>query len=334
MTTHTQHARYLLPLAYLVGAIGLGSVGPVQAQMEDEGGAAGLQNASTGVNDSGIVVGTARAGNSSSPAQAWVALTSGTETVLPALVSGQSCGATMIADSGTIVGSCLDANGRPQAVTWNANNPTVGPQQLQPIGGQYVTVASGVNQGGVVIGASIAQNGDAAPVLWPAGSTTPISVTGILPMLNCVPVDVSDVNVNGGPVVTVDCPSPTDPGTMEGAIAVEGLLGYAVTYLALPANAKTCIATGMVNTNVTSVQVGGTCYINGTPQAAYWANASNPPTLLSGTDSSGTAIVRSGGAFINNSGNMLFAYQNASGIRNVGYWNPVANTPPHYAARS
>ena len=103
------------------------------AQMTDEGTGVGPQNAAVAANDAGVVIGNGL--SSTNTRTAYVALTPGSEVPLAALAN-DACSAGSLNNNGStaeIIGSCKDADGVFQAVTWHANTPITAPTVLQPL---------------------------------------------------------------------------------------------------------------------------------------------------------------------------------------------------------
>jgi hypothetical protein len=290
------------------------------ASLQSEGTAAGLQCVVSGINNSGVGVGTCTPGNATGPSVAWVAPTLGTEIPLPPLTSGQSCRALDIDNAGVITGVCLDADNVAFAVTWNAGAPSSPPVFLDPLPG-FLGLAADVrttptadNQAGAVAGESISAAGNLTAVLWPAGSGSPIAVSS--PGDNCIAADVN-TPASGAPSVALNCPNAA--GTVTAKIVTSGLLGYAASPLPIPSGATYCSVTEINNAQ----QAVGTCHFPApdTPTTAYWVNCASSPTLITLAGSP-----RNGGEFINNLGHVVFDYQDASGQVNSGFWNPTTGS--------
>lgn len=322
MTSNTKHVSYFLPLAIAVGLLSAGHTTSAHAQtLTSEGNAAGAQCVGNDVNDSGIEVGTCTPGNQTGPSVAWVALTAGTQTPLPPLVTGQSCTAGGITNDGEITGSCINANDVPIAVTWNAATPANAPVERAPLGGllglgaDVRSQATGYNQKDNVIGVSVNGSGNGTSVVWVDGSSTPIAVS--TQGDNCAAVDVNDTLVNGEPSVALDCPNAS--GTVTAKIAEDDALlgGYQANALPIPSGADYCT----VNAINDEDEMSGTCYFPApaVPETAYWATPTSTPTLLT-TLSGGP---RNQGMFLNNLGHVVFSYQTATGQTDSGFWNPA-----------
>jgi hypothetical protein len=318
-------SRVTLPLALVVSMLCATPHGTVLAQslqpVTDPSGED--QCSATGISDSKQLVGDCAPKNGNGPEEAFF-YQAGTTTALQPFVAGQSCAAAGIADSGAIAGACNNAAGTSFAMRWNASTLTAPPQQLAPlpgIAGLLADVAStetGHNQGGAIIGESVSSTGQQTAVVWPANATAATIVSSEDD--NCVAVDVDNANAST-PNIILDCPNST--GTVTPKIATPtGLLGaYVATALPLPSTASFCVVQGI---NEVADQMVGTCVAKAAPYlpaVAYWSSSTSTPQLLNVTV--GGAPARSSGAFINDSGHIIFNEQTAIGVSNAGWWNPA-----------
>lgn len=317
----------LLFLAIATALVGMAHPSIAQAQsLTGEGNAAGAQCEASGVNDNGVAVGACSPNSASNAADAWVAETPGTETVLPSLASGQPCSAVNITNAGIITGACANANNVSFGVTWNATSPGSAPLQLNPIPGllgllaDVSTTASAYDQAGNVVGESISGSGNGTTVLWPTGSGTPIAVSNRGD--NCSPIDVNNTLVGGQPTVVLNCPNSNGTTTADVAQAT-GLLGtYAMTALPIPTGSTHCVVSAIND----SAQIIGTCHFPAPdiPVATFWANPTSTPVMLS--SSTLPVHTRTAGGLINRSGLAIVVYQNTSGKSESAYWDTNSGT--------
>lgn len=295
------------------------------ASLTSEGHAAGAQCNAKDVNDGGTTVGTCTFADNTGLAIAWVSNTVGTETPLQPLARAQPCGATGITNGGVIVGRCADANNKWFAVIWHASTYINPPAQLLPLAvgvlgltvGDISTHGSAFNQNGAVVGVSYSAKGDRTAVFWPAGSTSPVPVSTLAD--NCVAADMNETLVNGFPTIVLNCPNPSVPGTVTARYAQSGLLGYAMTNLAVPAGYSYCRVSS-INDNA---QIVGTCHTatSDHPDSVLWPSPSSAPDLLSlpGNPSNGAGAINANGDF-------TFAFQDTNGNTDSGVYISATNT--------
>jgi len=316
----TLSKSFVLRAVLSAALIGTGFAHPVLADtLIDEGTVAGLQCSGNAVNDSGVVVGSCL--NTTGTRTAFVALTAGSETVLPPLVAGQDCDTSAITNGGVVIGSCLDAQGRTQAVSWLAGQPSNAPVLLAAAAGVSTAVLGGNHQGAFV-GVSLNGTLTGTPVLWQAGQTNPIALPGPgllgLGNTNCVALDAAPGSGSAPAIVGV-CP---DGNGLPVPVywTPTGLLGaYVASVLPKPANSVACAATA---TNAAG-QVMGTCDFGPAVglKTVRWPNASGAPAVL--TAVAGNA--RNAGVAMNASGLIVGQYLSASDVPLPYYWNPDTN---------
>jgi hypothetical protein len=321
----------------IVGFIVVHPEPAMAASLMSLGHAAGAQCSASDVNDSGVVVGSCKPGNTNGSLVAWVS-TAGSQISLPPLTTGKGCGAGGIANSGVVIGSCLDAGSVPFAVTWSSTSPGTSPIKLAPLpgllglGADVSTSVGAYSQSGFVAGQSVGGNGNSTAVLWLPGSGTPVQVSGRGD--NCAVVDVANSSSGVNPVVLLNCPSGTGAVTPKVATPT-GLLGtYVVAALAKNSGSSYCAGTA-INT---SLQVIGTCVFSAAPfgRAAFWANPSATARVLNLPNFSGDSVgKRSAGMFLNDLGHLVYRYQMSDGRQNDGFSDPVNNVvlsiPPLHA---
>lgn len=309
----------------IVAATHSGSV--VAAALSSVGHAAGAQCGASDVNDSGVVVGSCKPGNSNGSLVAWVS-TAGTEISLPALATGKGCEAGGITNSGSVVGSCTDASGVAFAVRWNSASPATPPVKLAPLpgllglGADVSTFAGAFNQSGVVAGQSVDGSGRSTAVVWPAGSGTPVRVSSAGD--NCAVVDVADSAVGTNPAILLNCPSGT--GTVKPMVAtLTGVLGtYATAALTKSASSTYCFATAINS----ALQILGTCVLPVAPfsRLAFWASPTATPRVLNLPNFTGDTVgKRNGGKFLNSLGHVVYGYQMSDGRRGDGFGDAASN---------
>jgi len=293
--------------------------------LEDEGTGPGLLAGAAGVNDSGIEVGhfMGIGGN----AVAFVRLSPGIETALPALVANQSCRTTAITNGGLIVGFCRDALGRNQAVAWSASQPAAGPRLLAPrallgLVPDVRTAALGVNSQGAIVGISTDGAGTNRPELWPVGSNSPIDLPFNLLGLsntNCAAIDVAD---GSGVTPSVLGVCPDGQGRSRPVLwSATGLLGaYSATALPLPVSAQYCDATAI---NAAGQVLGG-CDFGASVghKTVRWAANGGAPIVLSSVN----GFSRSHGIDMNANGQITGNYVGTNDIVTGFYWNPDTST--------
>jgi probable HAF family extracellular repeat protein len=299
--------------------------------LEDEGTGQGVLSGAAGVNDNGIEVG--HFVTAAGIAVAFVRLTPGVETPLPALTPGQPCRTTGINNSGLIVGFCRDSMGRNQAVAWTALQPSASPRLLAPrailgIIPDVRTAALAINSQGAVVGISTDSAGISRPELWPAGSGTPIdlpfNVLG-LNNVNCAALDVADGS-GATPTILGSCPD--GHGRARPVIwTPTGIFGnYVGSVLSIPASAQACDATEI---NVVG-HVLGSCDFGASVgrKTVRWGATGGAPIVLSGVN----GFSHSHGIDMNASGQIAGNYTGSNDFINAFYWNPdtsvVSSIPP------
>ncbi|MFC3943084.1 hypothetical protein CCU68_04585 [Pseudomonas gingeri NCPPB 3146 = LMG 5327] len=275
------------------------------------------------VNSSGRVVGAIGSDTPGGPDRAWVA----PGVALTPLNPGNSCRANSISNepqTGTanrILGTCTTLAGEEDVTTWSSanNNPTENKPLsllgtgLLPDTSAQATARSKVT--GITAGRSLNNAGQAASVAWSQGNAVALALLGV-PLVrdNCVPVAVNDRAFNNVDIA-LNCPNPD--GSVTPKLATNGLLGFTVANLPLPANSH-CEAVGVNSVR----QVFGTCIDPATskPTATYWATPSSVPKLL---NMSGHPANQA--KFANNLGYVAVTYQLASGGFGAGLWHPATS---------
>ena len=175
------------------------------------------------------------------------------------------------------------------------------------------------DQNGFVTGESINASGGITTVVWPSGSSTATEVSPYAD--NCVSDDVNNTNVNGFPTVALNCPNGSGTTTAEIAQATGLLNAYVMTPLPTPSGSSNCSVQAVND----SAQAAGTCFFPGSnPQAAFWSSPTSAPLLLS--PSNLPAHTRTGGALLNNSGNVVVSYASSNGQQESAFWNTSAHT--------
>lgn len=311
----------------IVGFIVVHPEPAMAASLMSLGHAAGAQCSASDVNDSGVVVGQCKPGNTNGSLVAWVSV-AGAEISLAPLAATKGCDAGGSTNSGAVVGSCTDANGVAFAVRWNSASPTSAPVKLAPLpgllglGADVSTVAGAYNQFGYIAGQSVSGNGSSTAVLWSPGGGTAIQVSARGD--NCAAVDVVDTVAVDQPAVLLNCPSGT--GTVTPKLATPtGLLGSYVTATLAKNGASTYCVAAAINT---ALQVLGSCVLPAAPftRAAFWSTPSVAAVVLNLPNFTGDTVgKRNGGMFLNDLGHIIYWYQMADGRRNVGYSDPVHN---------
>lgn len=328
----------------LLGAIGaMGVCEPSPAAMLNSfGHAAGLQCAALDVNDSGGTVGVCSrppsiAGESTNGlAVAWFATTGtngnpGAQTRLPPLVSGRSCTAVGITNSGRVIGSCDRANSVSTAVYWNSAVPLTAPVELSPLpgllglGADLSTMATGYNQAGAVIGQSFSDTTSTA-VLWTAGSGAPVQVSARGD--NCLAADIMEQVGSGRPTILLNCPYVGLEASLRQTIVPKmatptGLLGaYVVAPLAKNETATYCVAQSINS----GLRIAGTCYLPLTPfeVAATWNSPSAAATVINLRDAN-LIVRKSSSVALNDLGHLAIRYETDDGRSNAGFIDLSAN---------
>lgn len=303
----------------------------------DLGHAAGKQCVATDVNDSNDAIGACSPlTGESGPVNAFVAPVGAmTELILPTLVAGQSCVAVFVSNGRKIGGSCIDNYKKSNAVRWDAASPTAAPQPLSPVAGllglnpgvrAYV---SGSNQANVFYGGSVDRYGAKTAALWLAGSTSAIQVSNSGD--NCSIASITDIDVAGNrPLAALNCPNDKGTSTAKAAQSPGPLLGlvglagqFTLTDLLLPTNGSYCTVID-VNENK---QFAGSCHIRNKPEtvSVFWPSSTSPPISFPGVPGL-SANLDNGAIALNNPGEMLVGYRDASGFGRVAKWSPVSST--------
>lgn len=278
----------MAPLLLSVGVLLCGHAAIANAAtFVSSGHAAGPQCTTSGVNDSGQVVGNCNSATPSANATPWFSSTlAGPQQVLLSLVPGQRCSVSAIANNGSIVGLCANVGNVTVGVHWNAATPVNPPIAMAPLPFSLLlpplrpadkqTVPTAQNQNGVVVAQSLSANERATVVVYTAGGATPQRVSGWDD--NCSGVDLTETLTNGWPIILMNCPGAN--GTPEITSARWSGGGFALVNPSLPAGASYCEAVDMNDAG----QFVGTCTFPGsspdTLQTAYWASASSTPLLL------------------------------------------------------
>jgi uncharacterized membrane protein len=273
------------------------------------------------VNNDQQVAGVCSPQNGSGPSVAFVNQR-GTSTALPALVPGEDCESGGITNSGLIVGVCLNSSGTEFAATWQANNPTTKPMQLQPLSGRQgvgadvSSFSNGFSSMNAVIGESVSGDGKLTPVIWPAGQSSAIPLDTW--DSHCTAIDADDSSAST-PNVILNCRSSTD--RLKPYITRWNGRTYVATPLRLPAevHASYCAASGINNKG----QIVGTCHTKapGSSAAAFWSAYNVVPQMAFAIVNG--RPVSTNGAFINNQGHVVVDYQiTAKGALNAGFWDP------------
>lgn len=298
----------------------------VAASLTSLGHAAGAQCNASDVNDSGVVVGSCKPGNTNGSLVAWVS-TAGSEIALPPLATGKGCAAEGIANNGRVIGSCSDSGGVVFAVAWSSTSPGTSPTKLAPLSGllglgaDVSTSVGAYNQSGFVAGQSMGGNGNSTAVLWLPGSGTAVQVSGRGD--NCEVADVANSAGGGNPAVLLNCPSGT--GAVTPKVATTGPLGIYVTHDLLKRSGSSyCVGTAINS----SIQIIGTCVFPTAPfgRAAFWGNPAVTASVLDLPDFSGDTVgKRSAGLFLNDLGHLVYRYQMSDGRQNDGFSDPVNN---------
>ncbi|NWA25065.1 hypothetical protein HX882_10620 [Pseudomonas gingeri] len=272
------------------------------------------------VNSNGTIAGAVGSDTPGGPNSAWVA----PGVTLTPLVPGDSCQATSLSNEPNardVLGSCTTTAGPAKVTTWSStlNNPMENKPLsllgtgLLPDPSAQATARSRVT--GRTAGQSFDSAGQAAAVVWNQGAAIALALLDV-PLVrdNCLPVAVNDRALSNVDIA-LNCPNPD--GTVTPKLATNGLLGFTVVNLPLPANSH-CEAV-MVNT---VREVFGTCVDPATsqPTATYWATPSSVPKLLNMTGHPANQA-----KFANNLGYVAVTYQLASGGFGAALWHPATS---------
>ena len=313
-----------LPFASLplLTMLAVGHAQPASAaSLVNLGHLAGAQCRATGVNDQGIVAGVCIPGNSTGAPVAWMTTAANhNQRSLSGLSAGVACDVFGIANSGSVIGSCLDQMGVPFAVTWAG--PSVVPLKLAPLSGilgidvQVRTTPKAFNQAGFVAGQSVAFDGSTTAAIWQPNTGVALLVSSSSD--NCEVAAINDDPSGGLPNVLLNCPNPAGTTTAKVATPTGLLRTYISNPLVVPAGSAYCIAKGINGAS----QVVGSCIYPSSPfsQTAIWATPTASPSVLTLPGFAGDVIgKRNEGRFINDAGHVVFSYQTDTGGDGVGY---------------
>lgn len=275
------------------------------------------------VNSTGKVVGAVGSDTPGGPDSAWV----DPGVTLTPLSPGESCRANSISNEPqgrniqSVLGTCTTATGPAHVTTWSpeSDNPTEDKPLsllgtgLLPDPSAQATARNRVT--GTTAGQSFDSAGQAASIAWNQGTAVALTLLDV-PLVrdNCLPVAVN-YRVFSNVDIALNCPNPD--GTVTPKLATNGLLGFTVVALPLPANSH-CEAV-MVNA---VREVFGTCVNPATnqPTATYWATPSSAPKLL---NISGNPASQA--KFANDLGYVAVTYQLASGGLAAALWHPATS---------
>ena len=323
--------RAILPMMVSGGALLWGASAAVNAAtFIDLGNAAGVQCATTAVNDSGQAVGNCTLSDPSANLVPWFSASSaGPQQALPSLVANQPCTVTGIANNGSMLGTCADANNLSFAVTWKAVAPSAPPVKLQPLAGTILfpllrpadvqTVAVDQNEQGAVVGWSVSGGGENTVVVYLPGTATPVRVSGW--SAKCSAAGVNNTLINGYPSILMNC---TADGKDVPRIATWVAGAYALMDLPVASGASYCWAVDMNDQN----QAVGSCVF---PTAgknintAFWPSPTSAPRLLTLPQNA-----KNSGIATNNAGHVLARGMDPSGFVRDFYW---ADTSSSFAVR-